>query len=68
MPLSKGKKAWQTRQRNQEKFIRQTFGKYTKIWQKENPDDYRFALQSGVKKVDFWIGFTTWLFKSGRVR
>jgi len=68
MPLSKGKKAWQTRQRNQEKFIRQTFGKYAKIWQKEKPDDFAFAIEKGPKNVSFWIGFTMWLFKSGRIK
>jgi|TARA_Y100000294_G_scaffold86934_1_gene81307 hypothetical protein len=68
MPLSKGQKSYQTRQRNQIKFIQQTYMKYSKIWKKEDPEGYEFALKDGPKKVSFWIGFTMWLFKSGRVK
>lgn len=68
MPLSKGKKANITRKQNQAKFVQQTFGKYAKIWKRENPDDFDFAMEKGPKDVSFWLGFTMWLFKSGRVK
>ena len=68
MPLSKGKKAWQTRQRNQIKFVQQTMGKYLKIMKKEDSTGYAIVMEAGPHKVSFWSGFIVWLFKSGRVK